>query len=196
MSRYRGPKIRILKRLGRLPAFGLSLNQKALKKEKKQFRFAKSQESAYTIRLKEKQKLRYNYGLTEKNLINYVRKARQKKTSTGEMLIQLLEMRLDNILFRYGLAPTISGARQLITHGHIQVNGNKINIPSYQCKTNDIIYMKKQSFAFGSQAMESFYLQNGTATTIKLEKPLPQKNKRALAINELLVIEYYSRRIS
>nr|YP_009519193.1 ribosomal protein S4 [Caulerpa verticillata]AYC65107.1 ribosomal protein S4 [Caulerpa verticillata] len=196
MSRYRGPKIRILKRLGRLPAFGLSLNQKALKK--KGFREAKQKkkESSYTIRLKEKQKLRYNYGLTEKNLINYVRKARQKKTSTGEMLIKLLEMRLDNIVFRYGLAPTIPGARQLITHGHIEVNGNKINIPSYQCKDNDMIYVKKQVYKLEQKA-PFFHLQNGTGTSrIKIEPSANQAQKnKDLNINELLVVEYYSRSV-
>ena len=79
----------------------------------------KSKESQYAVRLKEKQKLRFNYGISERQLIKYVREARRRKGSTGEILLQILEMRLDNIVFRLGFAPTIAAARQLISHGHI-----------------------------------------------------------------------------
>lgn len=202
MSRYRGPKIRILERLGSLPGLGIRLNQKILaklakknrKKENKYEKRKKKKNESFPIRLKEKQKLRYHYGLTEKNLINYVRKARQKKNSTGEMLLKLLEMRLDNIIFRYGYAPTIPAARQLITHGHILLNGKTNNIPSYQCKVNDIISFKKELF----KKKESFvasappYLQNGTSSVVKIEQEISRKDV-GLDVNELLVIEYYSR---
>ncbi|MFY2490628.1 30S ribosomal protein S4, partial [Escherichia coli] len=135
MSRYRGPKMRILKRLGSpLPGFGVRLNQKFQKNRKKEDKYEKrkNQKNPFLRRLKEKQKIRYHYGLTEKNLINYVRKAkaRRQKTSTGEMLLKLLEMRLDNILFRYGYAPTLPAARQFITHVHILLNGKTNNRPS------------------------------------------------------------------
>ena len=95
--------------------------------------------SQYAIRLQEKQKLRFNYGLTESQLIKYVQIARKSKGATGEILLQLLEMRLDNVIFRLGITPTIASARQLISHGHIIVNGQKVNIPSYQCQIKDII---------------------------------------------------------
>nr|QHN60212.1 ribosomal protein S4 [Caulerpa sertularioides f. longipes] len=202
MSRYRGPKIRILERLGSLPGLGIRLNQKILEKKnrkkenKYEKRKKKKKNESFPIRLKEKQKLRYHYGLTEKNLINYVRKARLKKKSTGEMLLKLLEMRLDNILFRYGYAPTIPGARQLITHGHILLNGKTNNIPSYQCKVNDIISFKKEIFKKKESIVApkgiSPYLQNGTSSVVKIEQEISRKDV-GLDVNELLVIEYYSR---
>nr|YP_009472795.1 ribosomal protein S4 [Caulerpa manorensis]ARO74486.1 ribosomal protein S4 [Caulerpa manorensis] len=204
MSRYRGPKIRILERLGSLPGLGIRLNQKILaklakknrKKENKYEKRKKKKNESFPIRLKEKQKLRYHYGLTEKNLINYVRKARRKKNSTGEMLLKLLEMRLDNIIFRYGYAPTIPAARQLITHGHILLNGKTNNIPSYQCKINDIISFKKELFKKKESIVApkgtSSYLQNGTSSVVKIEQEISRKDV-GLDINELLVIEYYSR---
>nr|ARR28401.1 ribosomal protein S4 [Caulerpa okamurae] len=204
MSRYRGPKIRILERLGSLPGLGIRLNQKILaklakknrKKENKYEKRKKKKNESFPIRLKEKQKLRYHYGLTEKNLINYVRKARRKKNSTGEMLLKLLEMRLDNIIFRYGYAPTIPAARQLITHGHILLNGKTNNIPSYQCKINDIISFKKELFKKKESILApkgtSSYLQNGTSSVVKIEQEISRKDV-GLDINELLVIEYYSR---
>lgn len=104
-----------------------------------------SSESDYLIRLKVKQRLRYNYGITEKQLINYVRKAKRSKESTGQVLLQLLEMRLDNIVFRLNMAPTIVAARQLINHGHIRVNNKKVNIPSYMCKQQDVISVAMKS---------------------------------------------------
>nr|YP_009514405.1 30S ribosomal protein S4 [Caulerpa lentillifera]AXG75886.1 30S ribosomal protein S4 [Caulerpa lentillifera]QKS32291.1 30S ribosomal protein S4 [Caulerpa lentillifera]QUV75645.1 ribosomal protein S4 [Caulerpa lentillifera] len=193
MSRYRGPKMRILKWLGSpLPGLGVRLNQEFLKnrtKEEDKDEKKKNQKKPFRRRLKEKQKLRYHYGLTEKNLINYVRKARRQKTSTGEMLLKLLEMRLDNILFRYGYAPTIPAARQFITHGHILLNGKRNNRPSYQCKVHDIISFKKQLFK-----KKSSPLQKGTSesSVVKIQQEISREDV-GLDINELLVIEYYSR---
>ena len=98
--------------------------------------------SQYRIRLEEKQKLRFHYGLTERQLLKYVHIAGKAKGSTGQVLLQLLEMRLDNILFRLGMASTIPGARQLVNHRHILVNGRIVDIPSYRCKARDIITTK------------------------------------------------------
>nr|BBD21550.1 30S ribosomal protein S4 [Rhipidosiphon lewmanomontiae] len=199
MSRYRGPKIRLLKRFGPLPGFGLKVNQKfekikKLKKLNKRFSNIKNnrnKKSSFSIRLNEKQKLRYHYGLTEKNLVKYIReykiKARKKQTSTSQTLLKNLERRLDNIVFKLGFAPTLPSARQLVTHGHIYLNGKKTTIPSYQCSKNDLIKAKKPL----KQKIE-----------IKKFKPfLNRKNSRKktneydLNINELLVLEYYSRNI-
>jgi len=157
MSRYRGPRLRIIRRLGKLRGFTrkkpfrrvfrgkgplqgkvIPPGQHGLTKLFKT-RPYDSSESDYLIRLKIKQKLRYNYGLTESQLVNYVRKAKKYKESTGQVLLQLLEMRLDNIVFRLNMAPTIVAARQLIIHGHLLVNNIKVNIPSYMCKPKDII---------------------------------------------------------
>ena len=101
-----------------------------------------SSESDYLIRLKVKQRLRYNYGLTERQLIKYVKKAKKSKESTGQVLLQLLEMRLDNIVFRLGMSPTIMAARQLVNHGHICVNTKKVDIASYNCKPKDVISVR------------------------------------------------------
>jgi small subunit ribosomal protein S4 len=157
MSRYVGPRLRILRRIGKLRGFTrkkpfrrvvlgrgrfegkiIPPGQHGLTKLFKTRPFDSS-ESDYLIRLKVKQRLRYNYGITEKQLINYVRKAKRSKESTGQVLLQLLEMRLDNIVFRLNMAPTIVAARQLINHGHIRVNEKKVTIPSYTCKPKDVI---------------------------------------------------------
>jgi len=134
MSRYRGPKLRIIRRLGDLP--GLTT-----KTSKKKNRPGKSGEAGeentkkklteYGRRLEEKQKLKFNYGLTETQLYSYVKEARRRKGITGLILLQLLEMRLDTLCFTLGFAPTVANARQLVNHGHITVNNKIINIPSF-----------------------------------------------------------------
>ena len=125
MSRYRGPRVRIRRRLGELPGLTNKVTTKQSAPGQHGLTKKKKKPSQYAIRLQEKQKLRFNYGITESQLISYVRKARKIKGSTGEILLQLLEMRLDNIVFRLGIAPTIAAARQLISHGHIIVNSKK-----------------------------------------------------------------------
>jgi small subunit ribosomal protein S4 len=158
MSRYIGPRLRITRRLGNL--IGLTRKQPPLKPlftnrpsgkraiippgQHGRAKLAKkkpyeSNEYDYLIRLKFKQRLRYYYGITERQLFNYVKFARKSPGSTGRVLLRLLEMRLDNIVFRLHMAPTIRAARQLISHGHINVNKFKVTLPSYQCKPKDFI---------------------------------------------------------
>lgn len=152
MSRYLGPRLKIVRRIGKLRGFTRkkpfrrSFRGKGPLKGKVippgqhgLTKLFKSRESDYLIRLKVKQRLRFHYGLNEKQLRRYVRKAKKIKESTGQILLQLLEMRLDNIVFRLNMAPTIVAARQIINHGHIQVNNKKVNIPSYLCRPKDII---------------------------------------------------------
>ena len=139
MSRYRGPRFKKIRRLGTLPGL-TSKRPKSGSDLKTQLRSGKR--SQYRIRLEEKQKLRFHYGLTERQLVRYVHIAGKAKGSTGQVLLQLLEMRLDNILFRLGMASTIPGARQLVNHRHILVNGRIVDIPSYRCKPRDIITTK------------------------------------------------------
>ena len=136
MSRYRGPRFKKIRRLGALPGL-TNKRPRAGSDLRNQSRSGKK--SQYRIRLEEKQKLRFHYGLTERQLLKYVRIAGKAKGSTGQVLLQLLEMRLDNILFRLGMAPTIPGARQLVNHRHILVNGRIVDIPSYRCKPRDTI---------------------------------------------------------
>ena len=200
MSRYRGPRVRILKRLGYLPGFGKKFIFFKQKKQASSRKKKKKEKEKFTIRLKEKQKLRFNYGLTEKNLTQYVKKARKKKTSAGQILLNSLEMRLDNIVFRLGFAPTLSAARQLVTHGHILLNGKKRDVPSSQCKVNDLITISKKiqsDFEIKNQTpipkIPNFLSFDSTTLRGKIQN-YPSRNQIELDIKELLVIEYYSRK--
>jgi len=207
MSRYRGPKLRIVRRLGDLPG----LTQKVCTRnfppgqhgpKKKLTGSQKAKESQYAVRLKEKQKLRFNYGINERQLLKYIREARRRKGSTGEVLLQLLETRLDNIVFRLGFAPTIAGARQLVSHGHILVNHHKINIPSYICKVNDVITVSvnsreliNKSLSRGDFQQVPAFLELNQEKLTAVVTNLVSRNMVGLKINELLVVEYYSRKV-
>jgi small subunit ribosomal protein S4 len=207
MARYRGPRLRIIRRLGELPG----LTQKVCTRnypagqhgpKKKVVGNQKSKESQYAIRLKEKQKLRFNYGINERQLIKYVREARRRNGSTGEILLQILETRLDNVLFRLGFAPTIAAARQLISHGHISVNSKRINIPSYLCKINDNISVNEVSRNFIKKSLDRFsalpvpsHLEVNTENLMGKVKTLANRDNIGIQINELLVVEYYSRKV-
>nr|YP_009484616.1 ribosomal protein S4 [Fagopyrum luojishanense]YP_010144342.1 ribosomal protein S4 [Fagopyrum leptopodum]YP_010940888.1 ribosomal protein S4 [Fagopyrum gracilipes]UFZ13473.1 ribosomal protein S4 [Fagopyrum longistylum]ARD73481.1 ribosomal protein S4 [Fagopyrum luojishanense]QQL92660.1 ribosomal protein S4 [Fagopyrum leptopodum]QQL92745.1 ribosomal protein S4 [Fagopyrum leptopodum]WLS50404.1 ribosomal protein S4 [Fagopyrum gracilipes] len=196
MSRYRGPRFKKIRRLGVLPG----LTNKKPRDLKNPSRSGKK--SQYRIRLEEKQKLRFHYGITERQLLKYFRIARKAKGSTGQVLLQLLEMRLDNILFRLGMAPTIPGARQLVNHRHVLVNGRIVDIPSYRCKPNDILMARDKQ---KSKALVQNYLDSSHSEELPKHltlHPFPYKgvvnqiidNKWVgLKINELLVVEYYSR---
>lgn len=204
MARYRGPRLRIIRRLGELPG----LTNKIPRKQHPPGQHGQSQAgrkaklSQYSVRLREKQKLRFHYGVTEAQLLRYVREARKSKGSTGELLLQLLEMRLDNIVFRLGMAPTIAAARQLVSHGHIQINGQKVTIPSYQCKQTDKISVTQKK---ESKALVSSYLENSrlvpTYLTVQKDKcegmvtQIADRKSIGLKVNELLIIEFYSRKV-
>nr|YP_010484155.1 ribosomal protein S4 [Piper umbellatum]UVV36265.1 ribosomal protein S4 [Piper umbellatum] len=199
MSRYRGPRFKKIRRLGALPGL-TSKRPRSESSLRSQPRSGKR--SQYRIRLEEKQKLRFHYGLTERQLIRYVRIAGKAKGSTGQVLLQLLEMRLDNILFRLGMASTIPGARQLVNHRHVLVNGRIVDIPSYRCKPRDIITTRNEqrSKVLVQNSMDS-------ASREELPKHLTLDSSQykgvvnqiidskgvGLKINELLVVEYYSR---
>ncbi|MEX0769089.1 MAG: 30S ribosomal protein S4 [Balneolaceae bacterium] len=145
MARYRGPKQKKARRF-REPIFGPS---KALERkpygpgEHGRSRF--SRKSEYAIQLEEKQKARYTYGLLERQFRNLYKKASSKQGVTGEILLQMLEGRLDNTVFRLGFARTRRQARQLVTHRHIVVNGQIVNIPSYELKAGDVITVRPKS---------------------------------------------------
>nr|YP_010047730.1 ribosomal protein S4 [Pilea thymifolia]QPK42342.1 ribosomal protein S4 [Pilea thymifolia] len=199
MSRYRGPRFKKIRRLGALPGL-TTKNPIAGNFLRNQLRPGKK--SQYRIRLEEKQKLRFHYGLTEQQLLKYVHIAGKAKGSTGQVLLQLLEMRLDNILFRLGIASTIPQARQLVNHRHILVNGGRVDIPSYRCKPRDIITVKDEQ---KSKALVQNYLDSSSHEELPKHLTLdPFQYKGSvneildskwvrLKINELLVVEYYSR---
>nr|AWI69967.1 ribosomal protein S4 [Macropharynx renteriae] len=199
MSRYRGPRLKKIRRLGALPGL-TNKRPRAGNDLRNQSRSGKK--SQYRIRLEEKQKLRFHYGLTEQQLLKYVRIAGKAKGPTGQVLLQLLEMRLDNILFRLGMASTIPAARQLVNHRHILVNGHIVDIPSYRCKPRDIITVKdeQKSKALIQKSLDSSPHQELPSHLILqpfqykgLVNQIIDSKWVGLKINELLVVEYYSR---
>nr|YP_010846620.1 ribosomal protein S4 [Strophanthus hispidus]WEV90834.1 ribosomal protein S4 [Strophanthus hispidus] len=199
MSRYRGPRLKKIRRLGALPGL-TNKRPRAGNDLRNQSRSGKK--SQYRIRLEEKQKLRFHYGLTERQLLKYVRIAGKAKGSTGQVLLQLLEMRLDNILFRLGMASTIPAARQLVNHRHILVNGRIVDIPSYRCKSRDIITVKdeQKSKALIQKSLDSSPHEELPSHLILqpfqykgLVNQIIDSKWVGLKINELLVVEYYSR---
>nr|UIS24270.1 ribosomal protein S4 [Melampyrum pratense] len=199
MSRYRGPRFKKIRRLGALPGL-TNKRPKAGSDFRNQSRSGKK--SQYRIRLEEKQKLRFHYGLTERQLLKYVRIAGKAKGSTGQVLLQLLEMRLDNILFRLGMASTIPAARQLVNHRHVLVNRRIVDIPSYRCKPQDIIMAKdeQQSRTLIQNSLNSSphaevpnYLTLHPFQYKGLVNQIIDSKWVGLKTNELLVVEYYSR---
>lgn len=202
MSRYRGPRLRIARRLGDLP--GLTRKSPRRAYPPGQHGQGRRKRSEYAIRLEEKQKLLYNYGLSERQLLRYVKKARSSASSTGLMLLQLLEMRLDNTVFRMGMAPTIPGARQLVNHGHLTVNGREVNIPSYQCKPGDVIEVKnkekskelvKTNLQYPGLAHLPSHLEFDRDKFVGKVNGVIEREWVALQVNELMVVEYYSRQV-
>nr|BCT02555.1 ribosomal protein S4 [Medakamo hakoo] len=203
MSRYRGPRLRIIRRLGEIPG----LTNKTPKNQARPGQHGKATRklSQYGIRLQEKQKMRFHYGITESQLVRYVRFARRLKGSTGEVLLQLLEMRLDNIVYRLGFAPTMSAARQLVRHGHIRVNGKKATIPSYQCRPKDVLTVseKKGARALVTQNMETVgnnrvvpgYVTCDANALRGTVNQVIDRQSVGLSLNELLIVEYYSRKV-
>jgi len=205
MSRYRGPRLRIVRKLGVLPGFTTKITtrnfppgQHGPSKASK-----KNATTDYGIRLQEKQKLRFNYGVSEKQLFLYVKEARRLRGATGTLILQLLEMRLENIIYRLGFAPTIPSARQFVSHGHIYVNGKKLNIPSFQCKPNDIISIRQnnQSIDFAKKYVEvssfnnlSSHLELDKEKLVGKVKSIISREDVNLNINELLIVEFYSRK--
>ena len=220
MSRYRGPRLRITRRLGDLP--GLVRKTSAKTNPPGQHGASPQKPSQYSIRLKEKQKLRFHYGVNEKQLVSYVKKARRSQGSTGEKVLQLLEMRLDTIIYRSGFAPTLRASRQLVTHGHIYVNQERLDIPSYQCKPGDTFTVKnkkasrqlvethfEQTFGSGVQSSDAKLSIPGVGVTgtstsyLKFDpknfsgevKQFISRSDVSCPVNEFLIIEYYSRKV-
>jgi small subunit ribosomal protein S4 len=205
MSRYRGPKLRISRRLGTLPGLTTKKSNKINRPGKDGNANADlgKKLTEYGVRLEEKQKLKFNYGLTESQLYRYVKEARRRQGVTGLILLQLLEMRLDTLCFTLGFANSIAQARQLVNHGHITVNNKVVSIPSFQCRINDIISVKEK---MSSKTLIENNIKNNQIKNLpsnlnfdssKLEATVLDYCDRddvGLQLDELLVIEYYSRR--
>lgn len=200
MSRYLGPRLRVVRRLGILSSFTNKSSNK-LNPPGQHGSVYGRRFSPYCLRLREKQKLRFFYGIKESQLLNYLIKARKKKGSSGQELLTLLEMRLDNIVYRLGFTVTIFAARQLITHGHILLNDRGINIPSYNCKPMDVISVKSTSSIFNviKTNIERNIVERPSHLSLDIDKlkgkilDYVSRSSINLVINELFIIEYYSR---
>ena len=198
--RYTGPKDRLSRKYGEILS-GMSvfeLNKRPYPPG--QHGLKRTKVSEYGSLLQEKQKLRVSYGLTEKQFSNIFAKANKAKGPTGEILIQLLETRLDNLVCRMGFAPTLAAARQMVTHGHIEVNGKVIDIPSYRVKPDSIIKirekMSKNQVVKGALKNTPQVLEYISVNKEQSEGKLvsvPQRNQIPITINERLVVEFYSR---
>ena len=201
MARYTGPKSKISRKYGE-PIFG---DTKALEKKPhppgQHGRGRRRKKSEYAIQLAEKQKAKYLYGILEKQFRNMFDKANRKDGITGENLLQLLEARLDNVVYRLGIAPTRRSARQLVVHKHITVNGNLVNIPSYTLKEGDMVAVRERS---KSLVAISDSVSNKTANKYKWlewdDKSLlgklvtyPERESIPENINEQLIVELYSK---
>nr|ATL58111.1 ribosomal protein S4 [Azolla mexicana]ATL58220.1 ribosomal protein S4 [Azolla microphylla] len=209
MSRYRGPRLKVIRRLKSLPGLaGEASNAGETRVAADQSISTPKKISQFCVRLEAKQRLRYNYGLTERQLLRYVRIARKTKGSTGQVPLQLLEMRLDNIIFHLGMAPTIPAARQPVNHRHILVNDHIVDVPSYRCKPKDIITVRNRPTSLnGLKRTGIIESSRGnqipdhlTLSFSEDNRPKGLVNKTAtresidLNINELSVVEYYSRK--
>lgn len=218
MAKYFGPKVKIIRKFGPLPG----LTNKQIKNRKKtlgqhgKLFIAKTKQLSlsddYNQKLLEKQKLHFNYGISEKQLVKYYNEAKKNKESTGKIFLELIESRLDCIVYRLGFTSTIPSARQMINHGHILVNNKRVNIASFQCKKNDIItinnnFLNKEfnsndktininlnktnliKYTFSNTIPSHLEFINSQGKVLSAVK----SNEILLNIDELKIIEYYSR---
>ena len=200
MSRYTGPAYKKSRRLG----FSTLENGKELARRP----YApgihgtsrRKKVSEYGIQLQEKQKVRFMYGLNEKQFRRTFDKASKMKGIAGENFLKLLESRLDNIVYRMGLATTRRAARQIVNHGHIEVNGIKVDIPSYICKPGDVIAVRENSKEHKA-ILNTIELNIKTPAFVEFDNKkltgkfvrLPERNELNAEINESLIVEFYNR---
>lgn len=202
MSRYTGPTTRMNRKFG-MPIFApnKSFERRSYPPGQHGPRLRRKM-SDYSVGLNEKQKLRYMYGLTEKQFRLTFDRAKNRKGVTGDIFIQMLETRLDNVIYRAGLARSRQAARQFVTHGHIRVNGIKVDIPSYQVSAGDEIEVKDRSSSrqLGTRNVEDNQYRpvppwlTLNADTLKVNvSRIPNRDEADTTINEQLIVEFYSR---
>jgi small subunit ribosomal protein S4 len=202
MARYTGPKSRIARKFGE-PIFGPDkhLERKNFPPGQHGMNKKRKKTSEYGVQLREKQKAKYTYGMLERQFRNTFEKASKSKGVTGEVLLQLLEARLDNTVYRLGVAPTRSAARQLVSHRHITVNGKVVNIPSFQLRPGDIIGVREKS-----KSLETISDSLSTRRYAKLPwlewddaqmagkfMSVPERTDIPEDIKEQLIVELYSK---
>jgi small subunit ribosomal protein S4 len=206
MARYIGPKCKLSRREGTdlfLKARGKSLESKCkLDQQPGQHGSKRGRLSDYAVQLREKQKMRRIYGVLERQFRNYYASASQKKGSTGENLLNLLESRLDNVVYRMGFASTRAEARQLVSHKAVLVNGKVLNIPSYQVRGGDVLSIREkaksqQRVKDALQVSEQYGFPSWVDVDAQhmrgVFKSTPERNELGSDINEQLVVELYSK---
>ena len=199
MARYTGPNNKKARRV----SFSILENGKDLKRPYGPGQHGKDRKrkpSNYAIQLNEKQKVRFMYGISEKQFKRLVTESGKMKGVHGENLLVLLESRLDNLVYRIGFASTRRGSRQLVNHGHITVNGKKVDIPSYRVKLGDVIGIKETSMEHGGIEIALANVKNRVEFINYDEKKkqatyvrYPQRSELNAEINESLIVEFYSR---
>jgi small subunit ribosomal protein S4 len=200
MARYTGPGNKLFRNYGVKEVSNRKLTSSMTQTHSGQHGAAKKKLSDYAIHLNEKQKIRFTYLVTEKQFARYYKNAARKTGVTGTILLQMLESRLDNLIFRAGFAITRKQARQIVNHGHVLVNGKKVDIPSYLVKPQDVITVKQRSVAFVKNVTEMIDMAiNPAWLTIDKDAQkitydrIPEREELDPEFKEQLVIEYYSK---
>ncbi len=201
MARYTGPKTKIARKFGE-PIFGpdKSFEKKNYPPGQHGNNRRRGKKSEYAVQLQEKQKAKYTYGILEKQFSNLFKKAQRRSGITGEILLQLCEARLDNVVYRLGIAPSRSAARQLVSHRHITVNGSLVNIPSYSLNPGDVVGVREKSKSLevienslaNRNAVYEWMTWNndtkqGTFVSVPERIQIPEN------INEQFIVELYSK---
>ena len=202
MARDTGPRLKIVRRFQEpLPGLTQKNGERRPYPPGQHGQGRRAKVSEYRIRLQEKQKLRFNYGVSERQLRRYFKRAIKTKGDTGALLLQLLESRLDNVVFRAGFAPTIPAARQLINHGHVRINNKKVDIASYLVRLNDVVTLKEASkkipvvvSTLAARPLElPSYLSVDNDKVEATFNGAPTREDVPVDVQEQLIVEYYSR---
>ncbi len=201
MARYTGPTSKIARKFGE-PIFGSDkvLDKKNYAPGQHGNARRRGKKSEYAVQLQEKQKAKYTYGILEKQFSNLFKEALRRKGITGEILLQLCETRLDNVVYRLGIAPTRRAARQMVTHKHIVVNGITTNIPSYALRIGDVVSVRERSkslemvnASLAASTYQSDWLEwNSDAMNGKI-LAIPEREQIPENIKEQLIVELYSK---
>jgi small subunit ribosomal protein S4 len=201
MARYIGPKSKIARKF-KEPIFGpdKSFERKNYPPGQHGQSKRRPKHSEYALQLREKQKVKYTYGILEKQFSNLFDKASRKEGVTGENLLQLIESRLDNVVYRLGISPSRSGARQLVSHRHIKVNGKVVNIASYILKAGDIIGVREKSKALevitdslSGRTSKYSWMEWDTSSMTGKYLSVPERESIPENIKEQLIVELYSK---
>lgn len=199
MAKYTGPSNKLFRNFGVTDLSNRKLVSSLRQTASGQHGAARKKLSDYAIHLNEKQKIRLTYLVSEKQFAKYYNKAVSKKGVTGTILLQYLESRLDNVLFRAGFATTRKQSRQIVNHGHVLVNGKKVDIPSYLVKAGDVITVRAKSSDFVKSVMEPLDVAAPAWMTVDTAEQkvtfdrIPEREELDPEFKEQLVIEYYSK---